>query len=158
MDFELKNVHIDYLKHIKRLRLRFLLKIYGGLLLLPLSIMVLYLINGEHILDSLGIIIITSPFFMIVAIAIYLPFAKKMYLTSKDIRHKSGEKIKRQIIVKRYFPITNDYFFLFAEVKIPNIKIDSLTFSHYQEGDYFTVSIAKYSKIVFEDYERFDLV
>ena len=97
------------------------------------------------------LIISTSVFFII-------NYLRRIIPLNKDINKCIGEQLDRKIIRKTYFPVTNEYFFFFEEVEIPNIKIDPNTFLDYEEGSFFYIYRAKHSKIVYENYMRFDLV
>ncbi len=165
MKFELKDAHLDHLKRIRKLRNQFTLRVYGGLLMLPVFIMFVTFLGDPEPFnlsrfsrEYYHIFIFSVFLFSLGAIPVLITFLRKFYPLTKDIHFKTGLKINKQIIRKQHFQLTNEYFLFFHEQDMPNIKVDMSTFKHYKVGDYFSILTAKHSKVVFEDYDRFDIV
>jgi len=150
MEFDLKDSHVEYLNKIKKQRTTFFLKALGGLLIIPLSLILTGSIGG--MLFFLFIVMILGGIPMIIL------YIKRIVPLSKDIKNKVGVKLKLQVIRKQFFPLTNEHYLFLAATTIPNVKVDRSTFKHYQEGDYYTIDQSKHSKITFEDYDRYDIV
>lgn len=162
MEFELKEAQISQLTHLRNHKRGFLIKAFLGFLILflfsfgPVLLVILLAESAgaswfeRHLYQIIGFAIIA----LIVYKLVNYFFIKTIGPLNRDIKYKIGVIEKHQIIRKQHFPITNDHFFFFAEMEIPNIPIDALTYKHYQAGDYFTIHKAKYSKVVFEDIDR----
>ena len=160
MEFSLKEAQIERLIHLRNHKRAFLIKAFLGFMVLatvtifyPLGVLLFHmkLANDSQYIYQIGGVIV---FAIILYGLINYFFLRTIRPLNKDIKNKVGSIEKHQIIRKQHFPITNDYFFFFAEIKIPNIPVDPLTFKYYQPGDYFTIHRAKYSKVVFEDISR----
>ncbi len=150
MEFELNELQIAYLEKIKKQRTSFFLKALGGLFLIPLATILLGSLVGLLIYGSIA--------FVLGGIQMIILYIKRIIPLRKDLKHQTGIKIKLQVIRKQFFPLTNEYYLFFNDTNIPNIKVDSVSYNHYKDGDYYTIGQSKHSKIIFEDYERFDLV
>lgn len=167
MEFELNTNQLDYLKRIRRVRARFILKVYVGLLTIPIFFIIMSIsenglpheLNWSIIIEHFYVPIFISILIIVLAsIPIIIIYLVRLHPLAKDIRKRTGIKKNKQIIRKNYFHLTDEYYLFFQEVKMPNIKVDHLTYNHYAVGDYFSISTAKYSKEVFENYDRFEIL
>lgn len=150
MEFELNELQLVYLRKIKKQRSLFFLKALTGLFLIPIGTLLLGSLAGLIILGSIALLLGGIPMIVL--------YIKRILPLLKDIKESTGEMVKIQISRKHFFPLTNEYYIFFANPSIPNIKVDYLTYQHYKVGDYFSIGQSKYSKIVFEDYDRYDIV
>jgi hypothetical protein len=167
MEFELNELHIDYLKKVKKVRIRSC-KIFlsrTALLLFIFFALPFAYIGYDQAQDCTAEIYFFYPFlfimgaiFLIVGFSFLVLFFQGILPLTEDINYGKGVKKSVQIINKSYFPITNDYY-IFLDSKEPeNIKVDHISYSHYQIGDYYTLFEAKYSDVVFEDFDRFEIM
>jgi hypothetical protein len=167
MEFELGEKHIEYLKHIRKVKINFFLRILLAVFFIPAALVSLQIIGvimdpnpqfGNIFKGFSTLAVFFLPVVLIIIIKYLQPLLKDLKKINKDIRLKSGVMQGLLISRKKYFTLSQQCFFFFDNPKIQNIKIDSNTFQQYQEGDTFSFGIAQYSQIIFEDYLRFDII
>lgn len=166
MEFELNEIQIAYLKRIRKVRGLFVLKALSALLLLPIFVLVLFIIGDglpaftwiEWKEQFGGIMMFLFVTLLVLALPFLAAYFFRLLPLQRDLNSGKAVKVNKQIVFKRHFPITNEYYFFFEEKYVPNIKVDALTYSHYSVGDYFSIKMTKRSKIIFEDFDRFEIV
>ena len=162
-DFTLNDLHLAYLRRIKKDRESFATVVLAGIgivflitFLLPVGNLISVLeLEGNswitrHIIQLLGFVALA----LICYGLIYFVYIQPIVPLNRDIKQRSGTIKSFQILRKHYFPMTGHAYFFFAEPDIPNITVEESTFHQYQEGDFVSVRRAKHSKIVFEDIDR----
>lgn len=166
MEIGLNEKQLAYLHQVSKIRFHLLAKTF----LLPIAILIGLFIfftwrtfaghNLSHIISD-GLILPQMILFGVPIVALLVIFTFYYWIRivplKKDIKLNSGEQLDFKIIRKTYFPITNECFFFFEELDIPNMKIDKQTFASYDEGSYFYIYRGLHSEIVFENYMRFDI-
>lgn len=162
-EFRLNDLHIEYLKGLRRNKRRLLFGSYGTFIIMfivvflwPIGGLLLEAkISGDNWLEQHIFQIVGFPILAVVVYKVIGHFIVKTIIPlNKDIKQRSGILESHQIIRKQYFPMTGHAYFFFDEIDIPNITVDEPTFHHYKEGDYISVRKAKHSRIVFEDVDR----
>lgn len=166
MEFELNELHLHFLKRLRSEKKSFLIKAFVGFIVLASTSLFapfgLTILGGaipgsnwfqQHKYQLIAIVLLALILYKLIDYFFIKTFAP----LNKDIKQKTGVTEKHQIIRKQHFPITDDYFFFFAEMEIPNTPVSSHTFNQYQAGDYFSIQKAKHSKIIFEYVDRYSI-
>lgn len=162
-EFQLNDLHIEYLKGLRRNKLYWLFGSYGLFILLFLTSIAYPLGRAILEFDAPGNNWISIHRFQIIGFAL-LAFMlykivghfvlKSILPLNKDIKQRSGILEQHQIIRKEYFPLSGHAYFFFVEIDIPNITVNESTYYSYEQGDFISIRKAKHSKIVFEDIDR----
>ena len=168
MEIGLNEKQLIYLKQVYTVRSKFLLGPTIFFLCILLMILAYQFNNINDNLKGIGLMAIQYKqtafafYFLLPTIILLIIISiycwQHLVSIERDIKNRSGEQVDFQILRKAYFPITNECFFFFREEEIPNIQIDHVTFLSYDEGSYFYIYRSLHSKIVFENYLRFDLI
>ncbi len=116
-------------------------------------------VDGEGVVDRNGMRVINffwleTPIFL-VAISVY---RTRVFRYKKDIRNGVKEFVPYTIISKKYFQLTNQYFFSFDDPEYMHYEVDATTYGQCTEGDTLYVSRAPRSKYVFDKKGRFTII
>ena len=167
MHFYLTERHIEYLKHIKKVKLNFFFRVVLAVVFIPATLFAIQIIGVfnnynpqfSDIFKGFGTLaIFFLPVVLFIIIKYLQPLLDDLRKLNKDINLKSGEMKVLRISRKQFFALSQQCFFFFDDPKIHNLKIDSTTYQQYQVGDTFSFGTSKYSEIIFEDYLRFDII